>query len=531
MSPIWSRNSYVILFLATLVFRLATALPLEQAGNMDGSYVLHVAENLARGRGFVEDILWNYLDQPAGLPHPSNLYWMPLQSILVAPFYLVFGISYHVAQIPFILLSSLLPLVTFYLARKMFSRDDYAWAAAIFTAFSGFYTIYWVTPDSFTPFALVASIGLFFIARGVESHAARYFFAAGIFAALSHLSRADGVFLLAVTPIALILHKPRNPRYLLLSTFYVLLGYLLLMSPWFARNYIALGTPYPSAGTKTLWLLNYDELFRYADDLTPARYFAGDIGSILNSKLVAAMRNIFVIVFGDLQFFLTPFAAVGLWQLRKRVELLPFFIYISLLYLSMTLAFTYPSWRGSVLHSATALLPFFAVVAPLGIDATVQWVARRRGAWNAAQAFRFFLAGFVALAIFLSGYLYEEGVFGWVGKGAGDVPLWNLRVAQYPAPARWLEQNAQPDDIVMVVDTPAFYNASHRRAIMIPTESVEAVFTVSRRYKARFLILEFDHPTPLKELYLKHVSVPGLNQVAEFQDALGRPVTLFEVKP
>jgi hypothetical protein len=159
-----SPRAFVTLFVVTFLFRVLTALPLEGAGNTDGAYVLHVAENLAHGRGFVEDILWNYLDQPAGLPHPSNLYWMPLQSILVALFYAIFGISFHIAQIPFVLLSSLLPLFAFYLARKIFSRDDYAWAAALFTAFSGFYTIYWVSPDSFTSFALVASMCLFFIA-------------------------------------------------------------------------------------------------------------------------------------------------------------------------------------------------------------------------------------------------------------------------------------------------------------------------------------------------------------------------------
>jgi hypothetical protein len=106
----------------------------------------HVAENLARGQGFIEHVLWNYLDNPAGLPHPSNLYWMPLPSLLIAPFFILLGVSYRVAQIPFIVLSSLLPLIAFYVSRKIFQRDDYAWTSALFTLFSGFYTIYWVSP-------------------------------------------------------------------------------------------------------------------------------------------------------------------------------------------------------------------------------------------------------------------------------------------------------------------------------------------------------------------------------------------------
>lgn len=556
---------YSLLFALCFCFRLATALPLEQAGYMDASYTRHIAEQLARGRGFVEEVLWNYLDNPAGLPHPSNLYWMPLPSLLVTPLFAVFGVSYRVAQIPFILLSSVLPLFAFYLSRRIFSRDDYAWASALFTAFSGFYTIYWVSPDNFTPFALTAALCLYAIARGVEcafgvSDGAQFaesrpawFFLAGILAALSHLSRADGILLLAVAPLTLLVvfrNSQFAPRFKFqvsrfrlslvacrfsLLTFAFLLGYLLLMSPWFARNYFTVGNPLPSAGTKTLWLTTYDELFRFTDDLTFQRYLAWGTANIIESKVVAAVRNLFIIAFADLQLFLVPFALIGWWQLRKNLYYLPFTIYLFTLYLTMTLFFTFPSWRGSLFHSIAALVPFFAVAAPPGIDAAVAWIARRRKAWNVGIAAPFFRTGFVALAIFLSLFLYAQGVFGALigvlsdSRRTSDIPLWNLRDAEYPAIAHWLDENARPDDIVMVVDPPTFYNVSHRRAIMIPTDNTDAIFDAARRYGARYLILQFDHPKPLKDLYHGRAQVPGLQRVADFRDALGRPVTLFEV--
>ncbi len=544
MATLFRRRPYVALFVIVLIFRVATALPLTYAGYMDASYAMHVAENLARGRGFVEEVLWNYLDNPAGLPHPSNLYWMPLPSILIAPFFALFGASLCVAQIPFIVLSSLLPLFTFYLTRKLFARDDYAWAAALFTAFSGFYTIYWVSPDNFTPFALTASLCLFFIARGLTSARARDFFFAGIFAGLSHLARADGVLLLAVAPLALWIHATRNTHpsatpysaqdasrithHVFLPTVYCLLAYLLVMFPWFARNYFALGTPYPSAGTKTLWLTGYDELFRFTDDLTLQRYLDWGIGNIVASKLRAGGINLLVLAFGALQIFLAPFALIGLWQQRRRVELLPFFIYTLLLYLALTLAFTFPSVRGSTLHSAAALLPFLAAAAPRGIDACIEWIARRRRTWDIALAARVFRAGFVALAIFLAIYLYALGVFP-IGS-ASEIPLWNLRDLEYGEIARWLDQNARPDDVVLTVDPPAFYNASHRRSIVIPTDSVDAIFLAAKKYDARYLVLQFDHPAPLNDLYRERATIPGLTRVAAFRDGNGRPVTLFEIE-
>lgn len=554
-------RAYLTLFVITLAFRIATALPLTNAGYMDASYAMHVAQNLARGRGFVEDVLWNYLDNPTGLPHPSNLYWMPLPSILIAPFYVLFGVSYRAAQIPFIVLSSLVPLVAFYIAHKIFQRDDYAWTAALFTTFSGFYTIYWVSPDNFTPFALTASLCLVFVARGMEREGARAkerdskramgrggareFFVAGIFAGLSHLARVDGLLLVVVAPFALCLyairhtqyarfqvsgfrfHVSRFAAYCLLPTAYFLFGYLLVTAPWFARNHLTVGAVLPSAGTKTLWLTSYDELFRFTDDLTFQRYLDWGVGNIVASKLRAAVINVLVIVFGALQIFLAPFALIGLWHARRRIELLPFFIYAPLLYLAMVLAFTFPSMRGSMLHSAAALLPFFTAVAPYGIDASVEWVARRRRTWNAAQAARVFRVGFVALAIFLAIYLYASGVFP-IG-GASDIPLWNSRDIEYVEIARWLDAHARADDVVMVVDPPAFYNASQRRAIVIPTESIEAIFLAAKKYNARYLVLQFDHPKPLNDVYRGAMTVPGLTRVAEFRDGNSRPAMLFEV--
>lgn len=540
-------RAYLLLFLITLVFRLATALPLTNAGYMDASYAMHVAENLARGRGFVEDVLWNYLDNPVGLPHPSNLYWMPLPSVLIAPFYAFLGVSYRVAQIPFVLISSLLPLFTFYLSQKIFRRNDYAWAAALFTTFSGFYTIYWISPDNFAPFALTASVGLYVIARGVETKSARYFFLAGVLAGLSHLARADGLLLLVVALLALWVsgvrgqgsegsfHVSRFTFHIssptvagLLLTASCLLGYLTVMMPWFLRNYLVIGTFYPSAGTKTLWLTSYDELFRLADDLSWQRYLAWGIQNILASKLRAAWWNLLVVAFGVLQIFLLPFAIIGLVQLRRRTEFLPFFIYAGTLYLAMTLVFTFPSMRGTMLHSSAALLPFLAIAAPPGIDAFVQWMARRRRTWNAEQAGLIFRIGFIGLSIFLAILVYAQGVFP-IGSGSSDIPLWNLRDIEYAPIARWLDENAHADDIVMVVDPPSFYNVSHRRAIAIPTDSIEAIFQAARKYNARYLVLQFDHPRPLGEVYQGSATIPGLTRLAEFRDGAGRPTILFEL--
>lgn len=522
-------HPYSELLALTLVLRVLTALPLEQAGYMDASYSMHVAENLASGQGLVENVLWNYLDRPVGLPHPSNLYWMPLPALLIAPFYAVVGVSYRAAQIPFLLLSLLLPLFAFALSRRVTGRDDYAWAGALFTAFSGFYTVYWVSPDNFTPFALTASVCLYAMARGIETGSTRYWLAAGALAALSHLSRADGVLLLAIPPLAAVLYARRVTTQVVRGTLLVVAAYVVVMAPWFLRNYATVGTIYPGAGTQTLWLTSYDELFRYTDDLSLSRYLAWGVGPILGSKLYAAGLNLLVVAFGDLQVFLAPFAIAGLWQLRRRLEFLPFFIYAALLYLVMTLVFTFPSWRGSMLHSSIALLPYLAVAVPPGVDAAIRWVVRRRRTWQTEQASRFFLWGFVTLAMVFSIILYSQGIFGPLVGEPGTTPLWNLRDRELIAVSAWLDRNAAPEDIVMDVDPPSLYSVSHRRTITVPTDGLPAVLLAARQYGARYLVLRFDHPKPFNALYAGQEVEAGMVRVAEFSDALGRRVTLFRI--
>lgn len=525
-----SRRDYALLLVLVLAFRVVTALPLQQAGYMDASYYMHVAENLAAGRGLVENVIWNYLDEPQGLPHPSNLYWMPLPSLLIAAPFAIWGPSYRAAQVPFVLLSLFLPLFAFFLSKKIFDRRGYAWAAAIFTAFSGFYTIYWVSPDNFTPFGLFAALGLYVTARGIEVRSYRRMFAAGALAGLAHLSRADGVLLLAVIPIvALLMNHPSRLRDALSFTGCALLGYLLVMAPWFLRDYAVAGSPYPNAGTKTLWLLEYDELFRFANDLTLQRYLDWGIGPILESKVSAAFLNLLILLFGDLQLFLAPFAAIGLWKLRRRIEMLPCLIYAGLLYAAMTLIFTFPSGHGSFLHSATALLPYLAVAVPPGIDSAVQWIARRRRTWDPSQATRVFQVGFCMMAVGISTIMYSQGVFGSSSSQAGKSALWNDRAVEYEQITEWLDRNAKSDDKVMVVDPPTFYNSSHRPSIVIPTDDVEAIFAAAQRYKVKYLVLQFDHPKPMNDLYHGRVQIEGLRPVAEFVDASRRPVTLFEI--
>ncbi|MDO9130603.1 MAG: hypothetical protein Q7U34_12130, partial [Anaerolineales bacterium] len=65
---------YLLLALFGLIVSGSIAAFQSVPGYMDADYYYAGGLQLAAGRGFTEPYLWNYLDDPASLPHPSHAY-------------------------------------------------------------------------------------------------------------------------------------------------------------------------------------------------------------------------------------------------------------------------------------------------------------------------------------------------------------------------------------------------------------------------------------------------------------------------
>ena len=130
------HSDWLLLFALSLSLRLVAAVFIPHPGYMDAAYSYDIALNLTRGAGLSEPFLWNYLDDPAGLPHPSHLYWMPLPTILAWLGMITFGHTYRAAQVLFVVLSALLPLVSYWVALQITHRRFYGWLAGLLTIFT-----------------------------------------------------------------------------------------------------------------------------------------------------------------------------------------------------------------------------------------------------------------------------------------------------------------------------------------------------------------------------------------------------------
>lgn len=506
------------LFLITLSIRGLTALPQQQPNYMDDAYYYVNAINLAQGRGFVEDFVWNYLDQPDRPPQPSHLYWMPLTSILSASSMIIFGHRYRAAQFPLIGLAALLAPMAYFVALTLSNRRRLGWLAGWLMIFSGFYLPYWTTTDNFTPFAMFGAAALFFVgyslnnAVGTKQPLFWPMLLAGLSAGLAHLTRADGgLILLSIALFITVRHRRSAGRILLI----LMLGYILIMAPWFVRNWQVIGRPLSTTGTQTIWLTHYDDLFSYGKTLSPNLFFAQGTEVIIDQKLWALSTNFQRVLAEWFMIFLLPLALIGVWKLRHHPLMQLSGLYAMLLFIAMTFIFTFPGVRGGLFHSAGALLPFIYGASVVGFETLIDWLAARRRGWNAALAKQVFGVGLISLAAIVSSFAYFQ-----------KIQTWNNSHPTYPLIVEWLGlQGGQA--MVMVSNPPMYRQYDGGLSLVIPNEDIETTFQVMQTYQATYLILEADHPAPLNRLYEQPDHTPYFTLVEVFGDDGG--TYLFEM--
>jgi hypothetical protein len=463
-------------------------------GFTDVFYHLNAANRLVAGQGLTDTYLWTYIGAPDTLPVPSHLYWMPFTSLSAAFGMWLFNApgDYFAAQFPLTLMFAGTICVGFWLGGRLGQTRRHAWIAGLLTLFSGFYTRFWGAVDTFAPYALVGSLCLVFIGLAVqrpESETSNrrvllFFALAGAMSALAHLTRADGVLLLLVGWAVILwpFGKGMSIRQRMFSLAVITATYLLVMLPWFSRNLNAIGTPMPLGGTQSIWFTEYNDIFNYPPESSPTTFFADGLSTFFATRWEAFAGNVGLFSGNFGTFFaveglvvMTPLMLVGLWKRRKLPFLRGFWLYALGVHLAMTLIFPYPGYRGGLLHSAAALIPWWATLGVLGLDDCVDWVAKRRRNWNAGVAKIIFSAALLAVAIFLSVNIAQRNY---------------VEPVQTPGIYRQLMETLPSDARVMINDPGQLYYFTGFSGVVLPNESPEAILDIARKYQVGYVLFE-----------------------------------------
>ncbi|HSH01191.1 MAG TPA: hypothetical protein VLL52_01645 [Anaerolineae bacterium] len=505
---------YLILFIISgLIQAIWVALTPEPA-YMDAHYYTLNGRLLANTHAFTEPIIWQYLDNPTTLPTPSHSYWPPLASILAALGYTLNN-SFRAAQLPFWLLTSTLPLLSYYISHRLGGQRWQNITAALFTTAGGFYANSWNQPETFAPFAWLGA--LIILNLGHPRHY-RHWLTIGLLTGLAHLTRADGILFLGLAGLialgnALNWQRPNLPqlhdqlRPLTLNILALFAGYLIITAGWFWRNWQTLGYPLPIAGTQTIFLTNYNDIFAYGRQFTLDSYLAWGWDNILSSKIQAINFSILNFIAINGLIFLTPFLLIGLVTNSRRhpAYLRPLILYTIFLYTAMSLVFTFPGQRGGLFHSSIALHAWFMPLAASGIGSTIDTIASRLlSHWQPARAKPIFAALFILIAFSLSfGRLFVPSTV----------------IITPPSTYQAAADQLPSDAVVFVGNAPGFSYYTHLAALSIPNEPLDTLLTVADRYGATHLLIDHNHPRPLKPFYNGEESSPRLQEINSWQEA------------
>ncbi len=483
-----SKKKKLILFLIALGVAILVARLQSAPGYMDADYYFAGGMRLAEGHGFTEEVLWNYLDDPQGLPHPSHTYWMPLTSIFASIGISLFSFlpKFKAAQIIFILVASLIPIITSELAMRFFHDANKAFFAGLLAIFSGFYLPYITNTDSFALYMLLG--GLFFL--GVfKIKKDWHLLIFGLIIGLMHMTRADGLIWLLVACYGIWLK--REDLKLLNSVGFLIAGYLLIAFPWLWRNLQTFGSLMPSGGSRSLFLSNYDALFSFpANTLTIENLLSSGFGNFLLSRWEAILQNLQTGMAIQGLVFLGPLALFAAWKEREKLTIRMAWFAWLLTFFLMSIVFPFSGARGGFFHSGAAFMPLIWVLSVEGLDIVITWLGKKRN-WKIAEAKKVFQVGIIVLSIAVSSFLVIQ-----------KSSTWTKVSESYSALESELESlGAKKGDLVLVNNPPSYFTATGRSAIVIPNGDLEILSAINGKYNPQFLLLEFNHPKALNELY------------------------------
>lgn len=493
-------GSLIALYVAALAARVAAGIAFLGPAYTDSAYYVDVARQLAAGHGLNVPFVWAFLEVgghiPAmgTLPIPSNAHWLPLASLVQVPSIWLLGPTDLASQLPFWLAGATLAPLTYLIGRDAGLPRWICLAGGALMVAPGAFTPFLGQPDNFGLYGPLGAGALWACARGLRGQR-RAFVLGGLLVGLASLARNDGVLLGVPFALAFGLERWRTLRRGAslrapgpigwASAVGCFALFLLVMAPWWVRQIATFGALLPSATSgRLLWITTYEQTFSTVGSPGPATFLSQGLGPLIASRIGGSAAAIGLFAYLPFAVVLAPLVAVGAWIRRRDSSFAPWLIYGFTLLASSTFLFALQVPSGNFIHSAIALVPHADLLMLLGLQGVVGWIARRRPAWRAETASRFFATGAVAIvALFALGSSLQT-VAGWRAYRSGLAPI-AAQVRSLPA-----------GDVVLSSDPAGLWYLAGRPGVVTPADPLPVVEQAAQAYGARWLVLDASSIVP-----------------------------------
>lgn len=518
-----TRKDALLQFAAAVFVFLIFSLWIRVPGYMDAEYYTLSAAQLAGGKGLTQPIIWNYLDDPTGIPHPSHTYWMPAPSLVAAAAMRISGKpDFLSGRVPFILLAALVAPAAGWMGFRFSGRRLIAWLAAGFSIFCGYYVPYTGTVDSFFLVMAGAWIIFFCLDRLSQKQCKAeggFWLLCGAAGGWLHLNRADGFLWLALVVVVWTFQwvKARQALRAWKNLLFILLGYGSLMGFWYYRNLIEFGSLFIPHTSRALWLTTYNELFSFPPELlTIQHWVSSGVNAIIADRIGSLGRNLITAAAVQGMIILLPFLFVAIWK-RRDDQLVRMSVVMELVILVvMSLVFPYSGRQGGFLHSSAALQPLIWGLSAAGLVDVVSWAAEKRR-WQADRAIKMFVTGSVLLCALITVFIFQM-----VAIGANpQTPSWQESDRRAHVSSELLEANQIPANARIMINNPAGFGlVSRREALVIPNGGPEITLAVADKFKVDYLLLEKNIVHGLLRLYSNPEEFSSFSLIDKREDQL-----------
>jgi hypothetical protein len=459
----------------------------------DTAYYVDVARNLLEGRGLVSDVLWSYQTPPLTFPRPAFEVWLPLPSFMAAIPMALLGHTYAAAQVGFVLVGALVPVLAWRLAADVAAERGMTPERARTLALgvgltSAVYlplVLHSALPDSTMPFAaLVLAACLLMVRIARDPRGARLTdprtVALGVVLGLAALTRNEAAWV-ALIWVAMAWTASGTTvaeRIRMIGTAAVVS--LAIFAPWAYRNWVELGSPLPGQAITNAFSVTGFDIFAWNDPPTLARYLAVGPARLLEMRVEGIAHNLFNV----LLLLGIPVAVVGLvalpWSGRSDA-LRPLVLVSAATFAVTSLLFPVATTWGTFLHAAGAVHVLLVISSLLALDAGIARLSRLRG-WTRPVAW----LG-PTLTVF-GGLLFTLALLPSFGVHSGAIR------DRYQALEEQMAAIGLPLDAIgpVVTDFPIWLtHATGTRALALPEELPDDVLHLARTLGgARTLVIQ-----------------------------------------
>jgi hypothetical protein len=485
--------SVALVFAVALVVRAATAMLIVFPKPEDTAYYVGVARNLLEGRGLVSDAIWSFHTEPLTFPKAAFEVWLPLPTWLAAGSMAIFGMSFTAAQVPFVIIGALVPVLAWRLAAGVAQERSLSTGRARTLALgTGLTTAVYLPlllhsalPDSTIPFAVLALAACLLMTRIVrDPRGARLtdprLIGLGVVLGLTALTRNEAVWLALTWVLVAWLTNGTTvaERVRMIGVAGVVA--LVVFAPWMVRNMEVFGSPLPGQAITNAFSITGFDIFAWNDPPTLSRYLAVGPAALLEMRVVGISHNLFSVLLVP-GFPVAFIGLVGLpWAIRGAA-IRPVVLVSLMTFLVTSLVFPVATTWGTFLHAAGPVHVLLVLSAMLLLDAAFEWLSIRRG-WTRPVAWLGALLGVV------SSLLMSAAILPTFGAGSrGTEVLYEELGTRMAAAGRPLDASAGPvisNFPIWIAETQRIY------ALALPDEPPEDVLDMAAAFPGtRYLVL------------------------------------------